>query len=842
MPFVALTLALSVPGWAQEPGPLTQPWPAQLWIEAGVNGSVRATLTLAAANPPAGLHGVLARAMGCAEAERTPSPDEYRIQVQCSMDRSSRLGFRLNTRLEEVASVLRAAGAGGVEVLITAGNFGWVRVNPAIRREGILSSAIYQRSYELAEIPSAIQIEAGFEESSLRTLGVGILGLLLLPFLMLVLRPTNQLQLHAMVQALVLAGCVGWIWTLQHNHAFAMSTLLLPRWSYAPLLALTAAPLLAVWAGSRLAGARYSQLKPEGTTAGTGAEQYRRVKFWMGATLACLFSGFISLLSATEASAGPFGALLANLLPAALCVARLLHVARGDSRPLQKGELHARIFALAARAGVSLRGVTVLTPASRAPVALATRWGTVMMSESMLARFSRSEVDAIVCHELSHVHSGPGGAIPKGMRMVMWFLIAGTILAAQFLTGIADSIPVLMIAAYFLFKLWRRSGERKADADSVRWSGDPEALIMGLARMSYAHNFPLEWSAPTSWFVSHPSTMERLESIARAGGVLRSRLGELVEEARRDPADVYFDKPDLTDAALGDDAAFTPAMQRSLQTRIKWFGLFSPLAIALPIAWLLQRMGMEGLGLLVLGTVAAMASFYIGLELIIGSVRAKARQRAAAKCGDGVFVGLSLATGPRIYNGMFHYDFGMVRTTGGSLEFVGDRVHFALDRRLVTRVWLGDGPRHYTPRKVVCVEYRPSPGAPLAVFTMQSFEARLWPNTVAAARRLKRQVETWGSGVSNTDVPPLPCTLPEESGETEAAMPLWTALKAAIMYFAIALAMDTSSSAFAIGREWDPWQMFVPALVCAGFCLFVFFPRMRWAGASARVASKAEVS
>jgi hypothetical protein len=181
-----------------------------------------------------------------------------------------------------------------------------------------------------------------------------------------------------------------------------------------------------------------------------------------------------------------------------------------------------------------------------------------------------------------------------------------------------------MLGAYFLFKLWRRREEYKADLDAVRWSGDPEALISGIARISYANHMPLEWRAPASWFLSHPVSMKRFESIARAGGVPASRIGELMEEARREPAEVYAVEP-----APRKDAAFAPDLQRRLHTRLQWYALLAPIAIGLPAAWIFERIGPEGWALLA-GAPLAMAVFYVVLEAIVGSVRAAARERAAA--------------------------------------------------------------------------------------------------------------------------------------------------------------------------------------------------------------------
>ena len=98
------------------------------------------------------------------------------------------------------------------------------------------------------------------------------------------------------------------------------------------------------------------------------------------------------------------------LLTAGLVIVLLLS-RRGSSQSLAAGELRTRIFALAGRAGVTLRDVLILTsPESRPPIAFAGRWGVVILNDGVLRDLSRREVDAIVCHELAHLRAGYRGS------------------------------------------------------------------------------------------------------------------------------------------------------------------------------------------------------------------------------------------------------------------------------------------------------------------------------------------------------------------------------------------------------------------------------------------------
>jgi len=507
-----------------------------------------------------------------------------------------------------------------------------------------------------------------------------------------------------------------------------------------------------------------------------------------------------------------FAILWIGLGGAILFVAWLRFASRGASHPLAAGELRDRIFALAARAGVRIRGVTILTGSeTRPPAAFATRWGGILLTDGLLQRLSKREVDAIVCHELSH-------AAPKSrvMMAVLYVVVISTTMTAEFVPGTMMLFPLLILAMVLAFKAWRRSEERAADRDSVRWSQDPEAMISGLARVSLSSGMPLDWGAPMSWMLSHPSTGERLRMIAEAGGLPQSRIAELIEHAQSEAPDHYQES-----AAIPEDAAFSPALRQKLSKSLTLYAFAAPAVLGVGVAWALERAGLDGLSVFAIGAPVSMAAFYFGYEMIVAEMRATARRRAVAKNGAGTFVGLSPSSEPRIYEGMYHFDFGLVRITSGALEFMGDRSRFTLDSRLVERVWLGHGPRHWTPRRVVYVQCRTSDGTS-AVFSLQSFEARMWPGTTFAARKLYTELEAWRTRQIDTPLPPLPCDIPRVNGNPDLSAGLRPVGKLVVIYAGVGLTVNTVFGMTNFERGLD----FVPALLCATLAVFAAWPRI----------------
>ena len=789
--------------------------PAHIWIETTATGELRGTLTVATANGPEGLPAAFARAVGCDVPDLKKSPFEPRIVMQCPGRHPSALTFHAAIRLDELTPLLRQAGVAEIDLLLTTRHLSSLRLDPVIGGSGGYHHAHY--ALDLDQAPQQITIDGGFETRQVRMLAGCAVGLILAPFLLLWLRPSDPLRLHVQMEAIFVLGWICWIWTLLRVEAGALLSFLFGHWTMGPLLALMAPPLMAVWIGSRVAATRYARLTPIEVD---NVDHYRRTKFWMGAAMASVLSVLLSLLLPT--STDPVDAVLIGAFFTIACVIRLRRIARGGRHPLAEGDLRKRVFELAARAGVKLRKVSILTSSTqRAPVAFAARWGVVFFNETLLRHLSRREVDAVVCHELSHIRPGK-----RSLRVVLYVLMVGSIVGIKLVPRFVDFIPLLLLAAYFLFKFWRRTVEHQADLDSVRWSGDPEALITGLSRVSYAHGMPLEWHAPISWMTSHPPTTSRIRAIARAGRLSESRIAGLLEESRRDPTDHY---EEAAAPLVREDAAFSPAMRQRMRMRLNWYLGLAPVGFGLPAVWLLERSRLPWWAVITAGSLLAILAIYVGYEWIAGSIRAKVKQRAVARNGEGIFAGFSPAAEPRVFDGMYNYDLGILRFAEEGLEFAGDRARFTLDRRLVRRVWLGKGARHWMPRRVVYLECQPSLESEIAVFSLQSLEAWFWPSTVKMARRLHRRIAEWHQSSVASTTPPLPCPLPRVEGNPPVSFTLRTAFRTVMLYSGVALVL-------ASGKNWvdpstgllDISELFPPVAVCGVVALFLVWPNLRW--------------
>jgi len=810
MPRLGILICLAIVASAQTPQR-----PAAVWIETKSNGDLQAKLTVS--DPSAALAAALSRAIGCDAPAQGHSSEDYRIQAQCSASHPSRLTFHSVIRLTELAPLLRQVGMDHVDLYLTTPRFGFLRLAPALPTLSA-GSRYYRAEFSLDRLPPAIEVDGGFEISQVYTLLAITVVLVLSPFLLLLLRPADPLRLRVQIEGIFVLGWICWIWVLMRATAGPLLSFVSGEWTVGALLALLLPPLLAVWIGSRLAARASVRLTPNGP----GLEYYRRSRFWTGAAATCFLSTFLYLFLLTPDKA--IGSVFLGVALSVACLFLVKRLSRGGSRPLAEGDLRKRVFELAARAGVRLRGVSMLTsPTPRPPLAFAARWGVVMLNEALLGCLSRREVDAVVCHELAHLRPAN-----RSGRAMMYVLVVVAILGTIWVPNSADFIPFFLLAAYFWFKAWRRAGEYKADLNSIRWCGDAEAMITGLARVCHAHHLPLEWGAPVSWMLSHPSTMDRLRAIAREAHLGEARLKQLLEESERDPAetDHYVE---VRTALIPADAAFSPALRKQLATSLSLFTLLAPALFGLPALWLIERLRLPGWIVIGAATVLSMLAIYLCFEWISGFIRAKIRQRAVARFGPGVFVGFSPAAEPRLFDGAYHYDVGLVQFVNGMLEFAGDRACFTLEPGAVRKLWIGAGPRHWTPRRVVYIECCPSPDAPLITFSFQSLEAWIWPATAMRTKRLYGEIDAWRKAAPAPPVATQPCALPQVQGTMVPTISFRTALRWIAIYCVVGAALAPLQISFQDRAVvFDLSRMSWPSAVCGLLAFFVVAPRLRW--------------
>lgn len=223
------------------------------------------------------------------------------------------------------------------------------------------------------------------------------------------------------------------------------------------------------------------------------------------------------------------------------------------AHPLIIRPLRERIFELASRAGVVLKEVYIV-PEERDKTAnaCATIDNTVRLNEYLLRHFSRREVDAVVAHELGHLRLNHTMSINLALYGVLFspLLLALLMSSAYRYTALLSPtvtrwmleamrsdllFPVMMMLSLLIFLTLSRRFEFSADSFAVTVTGDPEAMISTLVKLSKLNLLPMSWSKFDENLLTHPSSLNRIAAIARRHHVPPSRVEEIINGLALEP-------------------------------------------------------------------------------------------------------------------------------------------------------------------------------------------------------------------------------------------------------------------------------------------------------------------
>jgi Zn-dependent protease with chaperone function len=491
-----------------------------------------------------------------------------------------------------------------------------------------------------------------------------------------------------------------------------------------------------------------------------------------------------------------------------------LRVLKNYPQALTTGELRDRIFALAARLGVTVTQVFVI-PAGKGQVAnaYAAKNKIVMFTDYLLEHLSKREVDAIAAHELAHLqHKHPGKrglAFIAAIFLPSYFTWLSTTLSSllmfplSFLPGNAETVKlmlrfwagmnafnqwslrdfVLVMLGLTVFYFLSRRFENVADAAAVRLTGDPEAQITGLLKVNRLNRTPIQWGKASESWLTHPSTVRRVERIAAAGGMAPERLHQILQEysaqsgaARVVPAEDRYIVPIARDP----ERARTVLRDRTLSQGKLWlqFLLYvvPPALISLLFQRLIPRLiprlnlgGIVGVelagylaGIAITAALVILAAVWLGQA---GRAREKRRivERFAAehvpagRAGDDdIVVGFAPGPYPRLYQARYHWDSGFLVLAKDRLQFVGEQLRFSLLNSEIDGIVVGRGGPSWWNFERVYVRWRSVDGTRSGIFNLNPLEAGSIWRTRARVRALCRRLQLW-----QTQAEPYPAVRPE---------------------------------------------------------------------------------
>ena len=418
---------------------------------------------------------------------------------------------------------------------------------------------------------------------------------------------------------------------------------------------------------------------------------------------------------------------------------------------LTSGELRDRAFSLAQRAGTTLHQLYVL-PAERLRMANAFAHAAqnIFLTDYLVKHLSKAEVDAVVGHEIAHLQHKH-----LGRRMTVIFLaVFGLAFGAGFLeywlpAGLPNGpicYAILLLVSFFL----SRRNEFAADAGSVKLTGDAEAMITALARLTRLNTVPLQWSKLDEKLLTHPSTLRRIRRIAHQAGISEARIADLLGQSLVPPAETYAIPP----TALPTGKLFSTQYKRQLSQRIAWAVILTTTLVPAVVAGFAHWAHLEGSicwAVYALGVFLTIVANFVLLNFLpmlgVGKLehilREKFRvERASAAGSGGIFVSLAPDSGPRVYEGNWSWDLGFLSITDGRLSYLGEEARFVLRRDEITSVWIGPGPAGWFRTPSLYVSWADSAGRH-GTFNLRPLSVRSMREMSRKTLLLVRDLQAW---------------------------------------------------------------------------------------------------
>jgi Zn-dependent protease with chaperone function len=565
--------------------------------------------------------------------------------------------------------------------------------------------------------------------------------------------------------------------------------------------------------------------------------ELRRHSAWtLAATVVPAFACLLGVLALFEAPRVGASFFLLGAIAFVLALGRLL--SGGDLAPhaVTMGELRDRVFELARQLGVELKQLYVMSGRrARLANAFAASGNRVVLTDYLLQKLERREVDAVVAHELAHLrHKHPRGLMLAILVPTVVLALAATLITSWlgFWQGEAPHFWELLFVGSgvgaLAFLAVSRRFEKTADAEAVRLTGDPASLISALARLTRANLLPRSWSGRYGWLLTHPSLEERAREIASLGkldpGELAGALApsEVVEDER-------YAVPEIDRAG---ERLFTTGFKTRLALRgsltvMAWVAL-APCLVAsatslLPPAargWAL----LGALPLLAVSTVAVTGRVAAAGYPALG--RALGDRLAPRGLTDWSFVGLAPDPRPRVYELMSDWDVGVLWLEPQRLVYLGDAVRFAIPREAILSQALVPGLPGWSPEQRILLRYRDGS-------TEEELTIKVGGASVAAGRvstaHLSRRLQSWideGGGAPAPPGSPAGLGMPR-FGRVTSASP-----RSLVAFGPLAqgVAMTTLAALIAallVGLSFASMAGWYPVLVGPGLSLMLAAPALR---------------
>jgi Zn-dependent protease with chaperone function len=717
-------------------------------------------------------------ALGCDPDEASVSLFSHSgltgVGVVCPISMSRKaLQYSAQINLSSTQNLLRDAGVKALTVDTLIPPYGVATCDPA-PEQTVLSSDGRDCTYvfqNAAGDPQTIYIALGYSSDYVARIA-GVLGFLLLIPIALTIwfrrrarsvpedsKPSVIFAYRRFITWTALGGALIWWTALDLLHADAFAEFVAPAsnsddgglMSFLPWILLWLPPVIVYFLCLALSSPIHSLRGVTRTQS-----QVIRQSFWTVARFAVPVP--LAVLGINELFSAPRVGVL--LFGAAIFAGRMIQRMLADSVGMElhavtTGELRDRAFAIAQQAKAKLNQLYVL-PAERIRMAnaFAHAASNIFLTDYLLKNLSRREVDAVIGHEVAHLQK-------KHIRTRM-LVVFGVVLALTFATAWSEQWipsgfptgPVVFGFVLFLVFFVSRRNEFDADAGSVKLTGDAEAMITSLARISRLNTMPIHWGKLDEKMLTHPSTLRRIGHIARAAGIPETRMAELLNQSAAPPADVY----PIPATALPSGKVFSSRYKTRLSQSMAWIMMLSAAAFPAFVALAIRWAHFSGTSLTIAYAAGIPLSIAMGAVLanflpMRGSPKLEAalrkkfdKENTPPEFLNGLFVSLAPDSRPLIYEGNWSWDVGFLSVSENRLSFLGEEARFSLTREQISSVSGGPGPISWFRVQSVYVAWQDTAGN-ARVFNLRPVRCVSMLEMARKTRQLADELEKWHRGI-----------------------------------------------------------------------------------------------
>jgi Zn-dependent protease with chaperone function len=618
-----------------------------------------------------------------------------------------------------------------------------------------------------ATTPAAIHYEFGYQRAYALRL-VAILGFLLLVPVALTFwfrrrastapeeaKPAVSFAYRRFLTRLLLLGSLIWWAALDLLKANEFVAFILPtHWGRTSDLA-TVLPWFLLWIPPAIVYFTCLALSsPMHNLRGTNFTQGEILNraFWSVARLVVPMS--LIVLGLTESSSNErigLPLVIAGFASVWIINAKFLRAHGMEFYALTTSELRDRAFAIAEKAKTKLNQLYVF-PMSAMRIANAFAHGAknVFLTDYLVHNLSKSEVDAVVGHEIAHLQKKH-----IGLRIAVTIFLLASIGSA---TGLLDSVvprnfptgPVMYAILLLIIFFISRRNEFAADAGSAKLTGNTEAMMTALARITRLNTMPLQWSKLDEKLLTHPSTLRRINRLAAEAGISEARTAELLAQSALPPHDTYS----IPATALPAGKIFSTRYKTQLNWKIAWSIIVVSIIVPAVTASVVRWAGFGGStrwSIYVLGFLLTLAADRFLLDVMPMLSRTKLERRFREKCRlqnqnpsecAGTFVGLAPDSYPRIYEGNWSWDIGLLSITPDELTYWGEEARFILRRDQITSISVGPGAAGWFRSPAIYFSWHDSSGS-TGTFHICALSANSMRQMGRKTHLLMRDLENW---------------------------------------------------------------------------------------------------